>query len=92
MVERLAAALVDAGRPREAIPRYRRLLLLEPEREGWHRDLMRAYAAAGERALALRQFHACRTLLRREQGVEPDAETRALYAALLREEDAAEVL
>ena len=92
VVERLAAALVDAGRPREAIPRYRRLLLLEPEREGWHRDLMRAYAAAGERALALRQFHACRTLLRREQGVEPDAETRALYAALLREEDAAEVL
>ena len=77
VVERLAAALVDAGRPREAIPRYRRLLLLEPEREGWHRDLMRAHAAAGERALALRQFHACRTLLRREQGVQPDAEESA---------------
>ena len=92
VVEHLAAALVDAGRPREAIPRYRRLLLLEPEREGWHRDLMRAHAATGERALALRQFHACRTLLRREQGVEPDAETRALYAELLREEDVASVL
>lgn len=86
LVARLAAALVRAGRPEDAVPRYRRLLAREPEREGWHRELMRAYAAAGERALALRQFHACRTVLRREQGIEPDPETRALYAALLREE------
>ena len=50
---------------------------------------MRAYAAAGERALALRQYHACRTVLRREQGIEPDPETRALYAAVLREEPSA---
>jgi DNA-binding SARP family transcriptional activator len=63
----------------------------EPEREGWHRDLMTAYAAAGERALALRQFHACRAVLRREQGVEPGAETRALYLSLLREDPAATV-
>jgi DNA-binding SARP family transcriptional activator len=84
-VERLAAGLVARGRAVPAIGRYRRLLQMEPERESWHRDLMRAHAAAGERALALRQYHACRTVLRREQGIEPDAATRALYETLLRE-------
>jgi DNA-binding SARP family transcriptional activator len=86
VVSRLAAALVQAGRPAAAVPRYRRLLTIEPERESWHRGLMRAHAACGERALALRQYHACRTVLRREQGIEPDPETRALYAELLHAE------
>lgn len=85
LVAGFAAALVAAGRPGHAVGRYRRLLQMEPERESWHRDLMRAHAAAGERALALRQYHACRTILRRQQGIEPDAETRALYRALLQE-------
>ena len=44
---------------------------------------MRAYAQAGERPLALRQFHACRALLRGRLGVEPSQETRELYASLL---------
>jgi len=85
VVARLADALVAAGSPAEAILRYRRLVALEPEREAWHRALMRAHAAAGERALALRQYHACRTVLRREQGIEPDRETRELYSTLLRD-------
>ena len=74
------------GSPRAAAERWRRLVSLDPEREGWHRGLMRSYAAADERALALRQFHACRAVLRRRQGIEPGAETRSLYAAILREE------
>jgi DNA-binding SARP family transcriptional activator len=86
VLERLAEALVAEGRPEAAAPRYRRLLGLDPEREGWHRALMRVYAHAGERALALRQYHLCRAVLRRELGVEPSAETRALYAELLRGE------
>ena len=83
VLEQLADALARAGRVAEAIRRYRRLVGLEPEREGWHRALMRCYAAAGERAQALRQYHACRTVLLREQGVPPGPETRALYAELL---------
>ena len=83
LLERLAAALMDTGRPGAAIERLRRLLDADPEREGWHRQLMRAYAQAGERALALRQFHACRATLRGRLGVEPSAETRELYASLL---------
>jgi DNA-binding SARP family transcriptional activator len=83
MLQALGESLARAGRSGEAIRRYRLLVSLEPEREGWHRALMRAYGAAGERALALRQYHACRTVLRREQGIEPGAETRALYRQML---------
>jgi DNA-binding SARP family transcriptional activator len=44
---------------------------------------MGAYARAGERPLALRQFHACRAILRSRLGIEPSQETRDLYASLL---------
>lgn len=84
-LERLAEALVDARRLPEAIRRYRHLVSLEPEREAWHRALMACYAKGGERAQALRQFHACRTILRREQGVAPGPETSALYREILAE-------
>lgn len=87
VLEGLARALDEAGRPSVAAERWRRLVAMDPEREGWHRGLMRAYAAAGERALALRQFHACRAALRRRQGVEPGRETRDLYSAILHETD-----
>ena len=80
-----AEALAAAGRAEEAISRYRLLLAMEPEREGWHRALMRVYARAGERGLALRQFEACRRALREGLGVEPSRETRDLHAELLRE-------
>jgi DNA-binding SARP family transcriptional activator len=83
LLERLAATLAEMGRPAAAIERYRQLVEADGEREGWHRALMRAYAQAGERALALRQFHACRATLRGRLGVEPSPETRELYASLL---------
>ena len=86
VLEELALALARAGRHRAAAEHWRRLVSLDPEREGWHRGLMRSYAAADERALALRQFHACRAVLRRRRAIEPGAETRSLYAAILREE------
>jgi TolB-like protein len=56
-----------------------RLLQIEPEREETQRLLMRLYAAANRRPLALRQYEVCRETLQRELGVEPDAETEALY-------------
>jgi DNA-binding SARP family transcriptional activator len=87
-LERLAAALAHVGRLHEAIRRYRRLIRLEPEREAWHRALMSCYAQAGERAQALRQYHACRTILRREQGVAPGPETATLYREILAETSA----
>lgn len=79
----LAERLLSAGQHREALLRYERLIAIEPEREAFHRRLMVAYAQAGEKALALRQYHACRSVLRRELGVEASAETRALYQLIL---------
>jgi DNA-binding SARP family transcriptional activator len=85
VLQQLAEGLSAAGQPQAALGHYQHLTELEPEREAWHRSLMRLYASTGERALALRQFHACRALLRRELGIEPSAETRALYQELLGE-------
>ncbi|MGE0026718.1 MAG: BTAD domain-containing putative transcriptional regulator [Thermoleophilia bacterium] len=87
----LADALIEDGRPSPAVSRARRLVEREPEREEWHRLLMRAYAAAGERALALRQFHACRTVLRRELGIDVSQASRDLYRQILISEDDVEV-
>ena len=60
----------------------RRLVQLDPLREASHRALMRAYAEAGETALALQQFEACRAMLKAEYGVEPADETLALRTAI----------
>jgi DNA-binding SARP family transcriptional activator len=90
LLVRLAEALHRAGRWEAAALRWRRLLATDPEREQWHRCLMRAYAATGERALALRQYHACRTALLRGQGVEPGPETQAYYLELLRQDQEAD--
>ena len=82
---RIAQELAAAGRASEAISRYRLLIAGEPEREGWHRDLMRVYADSGERALALRQYGTCRRVLRDRLGIEPSSETRRLHAQILRD-------
>jgi len=79
----LADHFLAVGQPREALLRYERLVATEPEREAFHRTLMLTYACAGEKALALRQYHACRAVLRRELGVETSTETRALYQLIL---------
>jgi len=82
VLERVAAAFTRQGRLRPAVVRYQRLLALEPECDAWHRALIDAYARAGERALALRQYAVCRQILARAHGGEPSAETQALYRRL----------
>ncbi len=57
----------------------RRLLHLQPWHEGAHRALMDALARAGQRTAALAQYERCREILADELGVEPAAETTALY-------------
>lgn len=59
------------------------LVDLDPFREGSHRRLINAHAAAGDRAGALRAYERCRNLLAEELGVDPSTETTALYASLL---------
>jgi predicted ATPase/DNA-binding SARP family transcriptional activator/predicted negative regulator of RcsB-dependent stress response len=52
---------------------------LEPWLEEAHRQLMRLLALDGQRSAALAQYERCRSILDRELGVEPTAETTTLY-------------
>lgn len=56
-----------------------RQIELEPWAESAHRQLMRLYTALGQRSAALAQYEVCRRALADELGVEPEAETTALY-------------
>ena len=60
----------------------RRLITFDPTHEGASRALMRALSDMGERAQAVREFHRCRTALKKSLDVEPSAETQALYKAI----------
>jgi TolB-like protein/Flp pilus assembly protein TadD len=57
----------------------KRLVALDPLREASHRALMDAYAAYGQRDQAIRQYEACRQILRRELQIEPSKETKGLH-------------
>lgn len=67
-----AAAITWAGR----------LVEVDSLDENGYRQLMEALARSGKRADALAQYEKCRKILRREFDLEPQAETRALEAAI----------
>src|SRR5829696_566042 len=80
---RLTALLEASGEHGQAIRYADRLLRHDPLREETYRALMRLHDAIGDRARALHVYHACVTTLERELGVEPSAQTRKVYEALL---------
>jgi DNA-binding SARP family transcriptional activator len=82
-LERVVAELETAGEQREAIRFAERLLREDPLREDSYRLLMRLHGARGDRARAVRVFHACVSMLDRELNVEPSPLTRLAYEALL---------
>lgn len=82
-LERLAKALERQGRLVDATRYAERLLRQDSLREETYRLLMRLHDGAGNRARALRTYHACATILVRELGVEPSAATHEAYEALL---------
>ena len=81
--ENALLALSDHGSVRGdfalAITYATRLLELDPWREEAHHRLMWLYVRTGQRSAALAQYQSCRRTLDRELGVEPTAETTALY-------------
>ncbi|MHB2169666.1 BTAD domain-containing putative transcriptional regulator [Alsobacter sp. R-9] len=81
--ERLAANDLD-----RALAAGRRAVELDPLREDAHRLVIRALAASGRRAEALRQVEVIAGLLRSQLKVEPDPETLALATGLRRGEQA----
>ena len=60
----------------------RRWLALDPWHEPAHRALMTLYAYSDQKAAALRQYEECVRLLEEELGIQPEAETTALYEAI----------
>lgn len=79
----LAEAHTRAGEHNAAARAARFLVDLDPLDEHAQRLLMGAYAAAGRRGDALRQFLECRRALVEELGIEPEAETLALQRRIL---------
>src|SRR5262249_21977785 len=76
--ERAVFQAANNGDWRKAIELAKRLVGLDPYRESSHRQLMELYAAAGDRAGAMRQYQACERLLRHELNVAPAQETMDL--------------
>jgi predicted ATPase len=72
------------GSAETAVRTALQLIALDPLQEPVHRTLMRLYIHLGRRAAALRQYQLCVSVLQRELGVEPEAETRQLYQEILR--------
>jgi DNA-binding SARP family transcriptional activator len=67
------------GEPALALSAAKELVALEPFSEAGYRRLMRVHVALGDRAEALRVFEACRTLLAKELGAKPSAETQRIH-------------
>jgi len=85
---RLLAHQRKAGATEPAVQTALKLLALDPLQEPVHRTLMRLYVDLGRRAAALRQYQLCVSALEREISTEPEAETKALYQEILRQQAA----
>jgi DNA-binding SARP family transcriptional activator len=70
--------------PACAVKHAKETVAIEPFRETSYQLLMRAHAAVGNRAEALRVYERCRNLLSEELGVSPSPQTEAVYLDILR--------
>ena len=82
-VETYAAASLEAGRVTEALDLLSGAIQDDPLRERARELLMLALYRSGRHADALRSFHALRTQLTDEFGVDPSPSIRALYDRIL---------
>ncbi len=83
VLERLAQTLEDQREYEKAIGYARRLLKKDDLRESSYCRLMRLHALNNDRAGALRVYHTCANVLKRELGIEPGAEIRELFERLM---------
>lgn len=83
-LNRLTSLLEEQGELPLAISCAERLVTHDPLSEPGYRQLIRLQAAAHDRAGALRTYHRCLKVLRRELGVSPGAETVALFEKVLK--------
>ena len=72
--------LREKSDPIEVIPAAQQLLAIDKAHEGAWRALMKAYAARGERGMAIQAFERCRTVLADMLDAQPSEETQRLLA------------
>ena len=82
-LERLFQLATDERDYRAAIGYAQRLLQIDPAREEVHRRLINLHTLNDDRAAALRAYHTCVSMLRRELDVEPGPATREVYERVL---------
>lgn len=78
------AEMIFATNLLESLRLTQRVLTIDPVWEDAYRVQMRAFAAQGNRPMALRTYARCVENLEKEFGVEPLPETQALYEAIRR--------
>ncbi len=90
VLHRLARLFDEQKEYASAIPCAERLVALDSLGEAHHQLLIRLHAANHDRASALRAYHQCKRVLRRELGVDPGAATQELFERILKTEQASE--
>jgi DNA-binding SARP family transcriptional activator len=83
VLERLLQLGTEEHDYRAAIGSAQRLLQIDPVREEVYRRLINLHTLNDDRAAALRAYHTCVSMLRRELGVEPGPATREAYERVL---------
>jgi DNA-binding SARP family transcriptional activator/predicted ATPase len=86
VLRRLATLFEEQNEYATAIPWAERLVALDALNESDHQLLIRLHAANQDRASALRAYHQCLRVLRREMGVEPGPATMELFERILKAE------
>ena len=74
--------LREQTEPEAVIPAAQQLLVIDRAHEGAWRALMRAYAARGERGMAVQAFERCRTVLADLLDAQPSDETQRLITEI----------
>ena len=82
-----ASLLMDADDPVGALTFARRALTHDPWREDLYQAALRSQIAAGQRSAAIETYLQCRSRLSEDLGLDPSAETRALYEQILTMEE-----
>jgi DNA-binding SARP family transcriptional activator len=81
-VSRLAELAVMSGDHREAIRYCHKIIDTDPCREDAYRALMSSHGALNQHARAGAWYAVCRTMLKREMGVDPGLETIGVFESL----------
>src|SRR5882672_11964853 len=84
VLNRLMTQWGESGESERAIETGLRILRIEPLHEAAIRRLMRLYGESGRRGAAVQLYRTLADALKAELGAQPEAETRAVFAELVR--------